>query len=158
MRLTVASGGALVVAWVLAQLFPSLDGPVFAVAMLVGLIPIAHRAAMAGLDLGLRLRLDAGLTVRDPLPWLEGAVRATWHGHGHLDGYRLYRGDVGRTLPVSCSLKSISRMVGLSPVEVDVVRLHELRPTEVATYVASDARMARLLVDRRAPAALASVD
>jgi uncharacterized protein YprB with RNaseH-like and TPR domain len=119
---------------------------------------IAHRAALAGLDLGLRLRLDAGLTVRDPLPWLAGAYRATWHDHGHLDGYRLYRGDVGRTLPVSCSLKSISRMVGLAPVEVDVVRLHELRPTEVATYVASDARMARLLVDRRAPAALASVD
>jgi uncharacterized protein YprB with RNaseH-like and TPR domain len=119
---------------------------------------IARRAERGGLELGLRLRLDERMAVRDPLPWLEGAYRATWHDHGHLDGYRLYRGDVGRTLPVSCSLKSISRMVGLSPVEVDVVNLHALHRTDVATYVASDARMARLLVDRRAPAALAAVD
>jgi len=47
MRLTMASGGALAAAWVLAHQFPSLDGPVFAVAMLVGLVPIAHRALMA---------------------------------------------------------------------------------------------------------------
>jgi len=50
-RLTIASGAALAVAWILALLFPNLDGPAFAVAMLVGLVPIARRAtaaAMAG--------------------------------------------------------------------------------------------------------------
>jgi len=47
MRLTMASGGALAAAWILPHLFPSLDGPVFAAAMLVGLVPIAHRALTA---------------------------------------------------------------------------------------------------------------
>jgi len=49
MQLTIASGVALALAWVLAHLAPSLDGPIFALAMLVGLLPIARRAAMAAM-------------------------------------------------------------------------------------------------------------
>jgi hypothetical protein len=90
---------------------------------------------------------------RGPLIGHEGAYRATWHGHGHLDAYRLYRADVGRVLRVSCGLKSIARMVGLDPVEVDRERIHELAPDDLAAYVASDARLARLLAIRRLPAA-----
>jgi hypothetical protein len=119
---------------------------------------IVHRAGLIGLELGLRAIRDDRVLHRDPLPGLDGVYRATWHDHRHLDGYRLYRSDVGRTLPVSCGLKSMSRLVGLSPVEVDVVRLHELGASEVAAYVASDARMARLLVERRLPGALAWAD
>ena len=65
---------------------------------------------------------------RGPLPGHSGAYRATWYGHGHLDAYRVYRGDVGRVLRISCSLKSIARLVGLAPVEVDRERIHELAP------------------------------
>ena len=119
---------------------------------------IAHRSALAGIELGLRLRQEVGVPVRDPLPGLEGVYRASWHDHRHLDGYRLYRADVGRALRVSCGLKSMSRMVGLAPVEVDASRLHLLTSGAVAGYVASDARMTRLLIDRRLPAALASAD
>jgi hypothetical protein len=119
---------------------------------------IVHRAGLVGLELGLRAHRDDRVPHRDPIPGLDGVYRATWHGHRHLDGYRLYRSDVGRTLPVSCGLKSMSRLVGLSPVEVDIVHLHDLPPTDVAAYVASDARMARLLVQRRLPTALAWAD
>ena len=119
---------------------------------------IVHRAGLIGLELGLSAHRDDRLPHRDPIVGLDGVYRATWHGHRHLDGYRLYRSDVGRTLPVSCGLKSISRLVGLSPVEVDVVHLHELRSTDVAAYVASDARMARLLVERRLPGSLSWAD
>jgi len=44
MRLTLASGAALVVAWIIGQVLPTLDRPAFALAMLVGLVPIARRA------------------------------------------------------------------------------------------------------------------
>ena len=55
-------------------------------------------------------------------PGHRGAYRASWYDHGHLDAYRLYRGDVGPALRISCSLKSIARFVGLVPVEVDRTR------------------------------------
>src|SRR5690606_14781923 len=44
--LTLASGGALAIAWILGGLVPSLDAYAFTIAMLVGLVPIAWRAAM----------------------------------------------------------------------------------------------------------------
>jgi uncharacterized protein YprB with RNaseH-like and TPR domain len=119
---------------------------------------LAARAGVVGVPLGLRLLADPGIRIREPQPGLERGYRAAWHDHGHLDGYRLYRADVGRTLPVSCGLKPMARMLGLAPVEVDVAQLHLLPAHEVAAYVASDARMARLLVDRRWPVAVASVD
>src|SRR5690554_4261296 len=81
---------------------------------------LADRAAAAGVPLGLVLRHDPGIAMaHPPLPGHPGAYRAAWHHHGHVDAYRLYRGDVGRALRVSCSLKSIARLVGLAPVEVD---------------------------------------
>jgi DNA polymerase elongation subunit (family B) len=112
---------------------------------------LADRAAHQGLALGLRLTLDPRIpSRRDPLPGHRGAYRAWWHGHRHVDAYQLYRGDVGPALGISCSLKSIARLVGLTPVEVDRARIHELAPDALAAYVASDARLARLLTERRA--------
>ncbi|HET6949101.1 MAG TPA: 3'-5' exonuclease [Acidimicrobiales bacterium] len=118
---------------------------------------VADRAAVCGVALGLRLTRDPTVVLhRDPLAGHLGAYRATWYAHGHLDAYRIYRSDVGRVLGVSCGLKSIARMVGLAAVEVDRERIHELPPAALAAYVASDARLTRLLVVRRLPGALAA--
>jgi len=115
---------------------------------------LADRAAAAGVPLGLRLVPDPTVVLgRGPLRGHEGAYRARWYGHGHLDAYRLYRGDVGRVLRVSCGLKTIARLVGLTPVEVDRERIHELPRDVLDAYVTSDARLARLLAERR-PAGL----
>ena len=69
----------------------------------------------------------------------------------------MYRADVGRVLRVSCGLKSVARMVGLAAVEVDRERIHELSPAALAAYVASDARLARMLAVRRLPGVLAGL-
>jgi len=111
---------------------------------------LADRAAVHRMDLGLRLQLDPGLAMRRaPLPGHQGAYRGAWYQHGHLDAYRLYRGDVGPSLRVSCSLKSIARLVGLSPVEVDRERIHDLSNEALHAYASSDARLARVLTERR---------
>ena len=61
-------------------------------------------------------------------------------------------------LDVSCSLKSVARLVGLTPVEVDRERIHDLSGEALAAYVASDARLARILAERRWPGAARFVD
>jgi len=111
---------------------------------------LADRAALRGLPLGLRLQHDSAITMRrSPLPGHRGAYRASWFDHGHLDAYRLYRGDVGPALRISCSLKSIARFVGLVPVEVDRTKIHDLSNEALHAYAASDARLARILTERR---------
>lgn len=113
---------------------------------------IARRAHLLGLDLGLRLwrdpLLDAG----------SDAFRGAWHRHDHLDGYRLYRADVGRSLGLPCGLKPLARLVGLDPVEVDRSQVHTLDASTLRDYVASDARLARQLVLRRWPSAASFSD
>jgi DNA polymerase elongation subunit (family B) len=111
---------------------------------------LADRAAHRGVTLGLHLTLDPRIASRrDPLPGHEGAYRAEWYGHRHLDAYQLYRGDVGMVLRVSCSLKAIARLVGFEPVEVDREHIHDLPADVLAAYATSDARLARLLTERR---------
>lgn len=120
---------------------------------------LADRATACGLALGLRLTPDPTVVQsHGPLPGHRGAYRATWYRHRHLDAYRVYRADVGRVLGVSCSLKAIARMVGLTPVEVDRERIHELAPALLDAYVLSDARLARVLAERRWPGAALCVD
>ena len=120
---------------------------------------LADRATACGVALGLRLAPDPTVVLsHGPLPGHAGAYRAAWYGHQHLDAYRVYRGDVGRVLQISCSLKAIARLVGLTPVEVDRERIHELSPTALAAYVASDARLARVLTERRWPGVARCVD
>jgi hypothetical protein len=115
-------------------------------------LPFLHdRAACFRVPLGLRLRLDPQIGGRrDPLAGHEGAYRATWHHHRHVDGYQLYRADVGATVHLPCGLKPLSRFVGLPVIEVDRERIHELTDAECRAYVASDAHLARALVERRA--------
>jgi len=120
---------------------------------------IADRAALYDMRLGLCLQLDPSITLRrEPLPGHEGAYRARWYRHDHVDAYRLYRGDVGPALRISCSLKSIARFVGLAPVEVDRTRIHDLSNEALHAYAASDARLARILTERRWATASRFVD
>ncbi|HET8618940.1 MAG TPA: 3'-5' exonuclease [Acidimicrobiales bacterium] len=120
---------------------------------------LADRAAACGVGLGLRLAPDVTVVLsHGPLAGHAGAYRASWHGHRHVDGYRMYRGDVGRVLGISCSLKAIARVVGLTPVEVDRERIHELGSAELDAYVASDARLTRMLVERRRAGLVPFVD
>ncbi|MFZ6004732.1 MAG: 3'-5' exonuclease [Actinomycetota bacterium] len=119
---------------------------------------IADRAALYDLPMGLRLQLDPGLRGGSPLPGHRGAYRAGWYDHTHIDAYRLYRGDVGPALRISCSLKSIARFVGLAPIEVDRTRIHDLSNEVLHAYAASDARLARILTERRWGTASRGID
>ncbi len=117
---------------------------------------VAHRARLLGIDLRL-------VTTEDPLRRNRhepdrSAVRARWAAMVHLDGYQLYRADVGRTFGISCALKPLARLMGLAPVELDRTTLHTQRPEAISEYVASDARVAAELVRRRMPAALSMAD
>jgi len=120
---------------------------------------IADRAARWRLPLGLHLTPDPRIRHRhDPLPGHDHCYRAAWYGHGHLDAYRVYRDDVGPALRISCSLKSIARFVGLAPLEVDRERIHDLSREALHAYAASDARLARILAERRWSTASRRVD
>lgn len=113
---------------------------------------LAERARRLGVTLGLNL-WDDGPERTEP-----GVVRGRWYAHDHLDGYRLYRADVGRSLGFPCGLKPLSRLVGLAPVEVDRSCIHLLDDAALEAYVASDARLARELVLRRWPVAERATD
>lgn len=120
---------------------------------------IADRAARWRLRLGLNLVADPAMRGRhEPLLGHDHFYRASWYGHGHLDAYRVYRDDVGPALRISCSLKSIARFVGLAPVEVDRTRIHDLSREALHAYAASDARLARVLTERRWPTASRRID
>jgi hypothetical protein len=112
---------------------------------------LCDRAARLGIELGLRIALDPSIGGHhDPLAGHAGAYRARWHRHRHLDGYQLFRADVGATVGLPCGLKPLARFVGLPVVEVDRERVHELSARDRRAYVASDATLARTLVLRRA--------
>lgn len=120
---------------------------------------LADRAALHDVALGLRLELDPRLRVRgNPLPGHEGIYRGAWGVHQHLDAYRVYRADMGPLLRVSCSLKSIARVMGLRTIEVDRTRIHDLSHEALHAYAANDARLARVLAERRWSSAARHVD
>ena len=108
---------------------------------------LAERAARYRLRLGLRLWPHP--VPEPPVPPAPvAAYLARWHRHVHLDAYRLYRRLGGDDGP-SCALKAVARRAGLEPVEKERAQVHELSPVRLRRYVASDARMARLLAERR---------
>ena len=117
---------------------------------------VARRAEMLGIPLGLEVRDDpTRRTNREPG---RRSVRGRWHRLVHLDGYLLYRADVGRSLGLSCGLKPLARFVGMQPVELDRAQLHLVSQEQMTAYVASDARTAADLVRRRMPAAITLAD
>jgi DNA polymerase elongation subunit (family B) len=91
---------------------------------------IADRAALWGLNLGLVLRPDPATRVHGPvLRGHAGGYRAAWHHHAHVDAYRLYRHD-----------------------ETDLaIEAQHAHPS-------SDARLARVLTERRWAGACRLVD
>jgi len=72
---------------------------------------LAERARRAGVPLHLRLAEDPSLDGGRHRGDRRSAYRASWGAHRHLDGYRLYRADVGRTLGLSCGLKPMASTV-----------------------------------------------
>src|SRR5690606_31540946 len=86
---------------------------------------LATRARLAGVELGLVVELDPSLPIREPLPGHEGAYRGAWYSHRHLDAYRVFRADGGRTFGLSCSLKSLAGLAGVAPVDADATREQE---------------------------------
>jgi hypothetical protein len=120
---------------------------------------LADRAGRAGVRLGLRVVLDPAIPRRHPpLVGHDGAYRAGWYGHAHLDAYRVFRADVGPSLGVSASLKAMARLCGLCPIELDRPTLHRRGRSELAAYVGSDAECTRELVRRRWSTARLAID
>jgi DNA polymerase elongation subunit (family B) len=120
---------------------------------------LATRADRLGVALGLVLEPDRTRRSRHtPLPGHEGPYRARWHHHTHLDVYRSYQADVGPVLHMACSLKTVARLAGLGPIEVDATRVHALPPAALDAYVASDAACTRELALRRWPTVGPAVD
>ncbi|MBX3283789.1 MAG: hypothetical protein R2746_06225 [Acidimicrobiales bacterium] len=118
---------------------------------------IADRARLLGVDLGLRLCLDRRLTLdRAPLPGHAGAYRGAWGHHAHLDTFRLY--GQGSPSPTWTSLRTIGRLLGLGPAAGPCDRTHDLANEVLHAHAASDARLARVLAERRIGAALRLVD
>jgi hypothetical protein len=117
---------------------------------------LADRAALVGVELGLQLQLDRRLTLhRRPLPGHPGAYRGAWGAHGHLDTFRLY----GQSGPSPwTSLRTIGRLLGLNAPGGPADRTHDLLSEAFNAHAASDARLARVLAERRWSAAHRLVD
>lgn len=118
---------------------------------------LADRARLVDVDLGLRLRLDRRLTLqRAPLPGHAGAYQASWHDHGHLDTYRIY----GAVTPPGprLSLRAIARFVGLGDEAVRRNRPRNLCNEALHACAPSDARLARVLAERRWPVSARLID
>lgn len=117
---------------------------------------IADRARLLGLDLDLSLCLDRRLTLgRTPLPGHGGAYRGAWGHHAHLDTFRLYRrpGPSGRM-----SRRAIGRLLGLGALGGAAPCTDDLANEALHAHAASDARLARVLAQRRWSTALRLVD
>jgi DNA polymerase elongation subunit (family B) len=108
---------------------------------------LADRAAARRVRLGLRLTPDDSLPRKHPpLTGHATPYRASWHKHLHVDACCVYR----TLLPegTSCALKPVARDAGLSVVEEDREHLHELGAGALIRYAASDADLARRLLQR----------
>ncbi len=118
---------------------------------------IADRARLLGVSLGLELCLDR--RVRSPrafLPGHAGGYRGAWFDHAHVDTFRLY-GDASPASPWN-SLRVIGRALGLSQSNGRPIRARDLTNEALHAHAPSDARLARVLAERRAHAALRAVD
>lgn len=123
---------------------------------------LADRAEMWGLRLGLRLAADRHLRVRgELLRGHAGAYRAGWYGHHHLDASRLYGAGRRPLLDVDELLRSFGlrgsrrRDKGAGPADVPDT---ELTHKATHAFAANDARLVRVMVEQRLPAASRQVD
>ena len=118
---------------------------------------IADRARVLGIELDLKLCRDRRLTFgRNLLPGHAAAYRGGWGSHGHLDTFRLYGHTGGPS--VWSSLRNIGRLVGVGTMPT-VARCHDdLTNEALHAHASSDARLARVLAERRQAAAGRLVD
>ncbi|CAN5798387.1 hypothetical protein BH10ACT1_BH10ACT1_11010 [soil metagenome] len=117
---------------------------------------IADRARLLGVDLDLHLCLDRRLTLdRAPLPGHAGAYRGSWGAHAHLDTFRLYGQGSGSGWT---SLRSIGRLLGVGAQAAPVGRTRDLTNEALHAHASSDARLARVLAERRWGAAARLID
>lgn len=118
---------------------------------------IADRARLLGLNLSLRLCTDRRLTLcRTPLPGHAGAYRGSWGDHRHIDTFRLY--GRGTSAAPWSSLRTIGRMLGLHTSSGPIDRTDDLANEARHAYASSDARLARVLAERRGQAATRMAD
>lgn len=112
---------------------------------------LARRAHLLSVDLDLVLVADpAAARGRRPLPGHPGGYRAAWGPHRHLDTFLTY-GDITPPAPWS-SLIGRRRRRGL------IADTGDLLNEALHAHAANDARLARVLTERRGIAALRSVD
>lgn len=112
---------------------------------------LATRSSMLGLDIGLSTVTDLSIPVKYAAPeGLGGPVRARWGSTAHVDVSFLYK-EFAADRRVSWSLKPVARAIGLSPVEVDRERIHELSVDELRAYVLSDVEVTLALAARLRP-------
>ncbi|HEX2578589.1 MAG TPA: hypothetical protein VHK88_19760 [Aquihabitans sp.] len=118
---------------------------------------IADRARLLGIELQLHLCLDRRLTFgRTPLPGHGGAYRAAWGPHAHLDTFRLY-GGAGQPSGRG-SLRALGRLLGVGGQVPAAARACDLANEALHAHAASDARLARVLAERRWAGALRLID
>jgi hypothetical protein len=109
---------------------------------------LAVRSELLGLDLGLETVTDPSIPVKYAAPeGLGGPVRARWGSTAHVDISFLYK-DFAADRGVSWSLKPVARALGLSPVEVDRERIHDLSAEQLRDYVLSDVEVTLALAAR----------
>jgi hypothetical protein len=114
---------------------------------------ILSRAKFLGIELGLTVSPAENIRPKyEPLPGHRGGYHGVWSNHTavphvHLDiAYALQKHATD--LGIQWSLKPLARHHGLSPIEVDRTAVHLLTPEQQDEYVASDARVTRVLAER----------
>lgn len=105
------------------------------------------RAMALGMPIDLFMSPEPGLTLPHGPPTGHAyAYRIRWGEHAHIDAYLSLR-DTAHAMGGSASLKPFAESHGIVCVVEDAARTHELTPSRLASYVASDATAALELAD-----------
>ncbi|WEK52432.1 MAG: heavy metal translocating P-type ATPase [Candidatus Kaistia colombiensis] len=115
-RLTLAAGAAIVVAFVVSHLFPDTKSIAFAVAMLVGLVPIARRALMAA-RYGTPFSIETLMTI--------AAVGAVIIGAGEEAAMVVFLFLIGELLEGVAARRARSSIRGLATLLPETARVEE---------------------------------
>jgi Cd2+/Zn2+-exporting ATPase len=115
-RLTLAAGAAIVVAFIVAHLFPEIRQIAFAVAMLVGLVPIARRAFMAA-RYGTPFSIEMLMTI--------AAVGAVIIGAGEEAAMVVFLFLIGELLEGVAARRARSSIRGLATLLPETARVEE---------------------------------
>ncbi len=123
-------------------------------------LPFLHyRAAVCGVAMGLHIegpcRQTSGTSLRAPL--FSQAKVARWHHHAHADAIGIYR-RLARGTGMSCALKEVARRSGIDAVREVPTRVHLLDEGRLRRYVASDARITRVLAEMQSASVIAMVE